>query len=113
MADDPQIGQTLGAYRITRLLKRTGMSMVYLARDDKLERDAVAKVMLAAHSHDESFTAHLHEEAVATARLGHPNIIHSYDFGRRDSLSYMVIEYLRVVRFTIAWWRLAQRDTCF
>ena len=94
MATDPLIGQTLGAYRITRLLKRTGMSMVYLARDDKLERDVVAKVMLPAHSDDESFAARFHQEALATARLSHPNIIHIYDFGRHDDLYYMVMEYL-------------------
>ena len=91
---DPLIDQTLGAYRITRLLKRTGMSMVYLARDDKLERDVVAKIMLPAHSEDESFATRFHQEALATARLGHPNIIHIYDFGHRDDLYYMVMEYL-------------------
>ena len=52
MTGDPQIGQTLGAHRITRLLKRTGMSMVYLARDDKLERDVVVKVKLPSHNDD-------------------------------------------------------------
>ncbi len=91
---DPLLGQRLGPYRITRLLKRTGMSMVYLARDDKLERDVVVKVMLPSHSNDEAFAARFHQEALATARLGHPNIIHIYDFGRRDDLYYMVIEYL-------------------
>ena len=91
---DPLIGQKLGEYRITRLLKRTGMSMVYLARDDKLERNVVAKVMLPSQNDDGAFAARFHQEALATARLSHPNIIHIYDFGHCDDLYYMVMEYL-------------------
>ncbi len=91
---DPLLGQELGGYRIVRLLKRTGMSMVYLAHDEKLQRDVVIKIMLPTHSGDESFAIRFQQEALATARLAHPNIVHIYDFGQREDLSYMVMEYL-------------------
>ncbi len=91
---DPLIGQSLGDYQILRLIKRTGMSTVYLARDRKLPRDVVVKTMLPAESGDESFAARFEQEAFATARLSHPNIVHIYDFGRQGELSYMVMEYL-------------------
>lgn len=91
---DALIGQQLGSYRLTRLIRRTSMSMVYLARDDKLDRDVVVKVMLPDHIDDEAFAERFHTEALATARLSHPNIIHIYDFGRRDDLYYMVMEYM-------------------
>ena len=41
-----------------------------------------------------SFAARFQQEALATARLSHPNIIHIYDFGHQDDLYYMVMEYL-------------------
>lgn len=91
---DPLMGQELGGYRITRLLKRTGMSIVYLARDEKLQRDVVVKIMLPSHGGDETFAARFQQEALATARLAHPNIVHIYDFGQREDLSYMVMEFL-------------------
>lgn len=91
---DSLSGQLLGNYRILRLVKRTGMSAVYLARDVKLQRDVIVKTMLPAESGDESFAARFEQEALATARLAHPNIVHIYDFGREGELSYMVMEYL-------------------
>lgn len=91
---DPFIGQELGGYRITRLLKRTMMSMIYLAWDPKLQRDVVIKIMLPSQSDDESFAARFQQEALATARLSHPNIVHIYDFGAWNDLYYMVMEYL-------------------
>jgi serine/threonine protein kinase len=85
------------------------MSMVYLARHDKLERDVAVKVMLPSHNDDEAFAARFQQEALATARLSHSNIIHSYDFGHRDDLTTWSWNTCPAARSTIGWWRPAPR----
>jgi len=92
--DDQLIGRTIGGYRLDRLLGRGGMATVYLAWDAKLQRQVVVKIMSPFNYGDESFQARFQQEALATARLDHPNIVHIYDYGQDGTLAYMVMEYL-------------------
>jgi eukaryotic-like serine/threonine-protein kinase len=94
MMDDPLIGRVIGGYRLERLLGRGGMASVYLAWDEKLRRQVVVKVMLPFQAGDDSFQARFRQEALATAKLAHPNIVHIYDLGQQADLTYMVMEFL-------------------
>jgi len=94
MMDDPLIGRVIGGHRLERLLGRGGMAAVYLAWDEKLRRQVVVKVMLPFQAGDDSFQARFQQEAFATARLSHPNIVHIYDLGQQADLTYMVMEFL-------------------
>jgi serine/threonine-protein kinase len=70
-----------GRYRLERRLGVGGMSTVQLAFDERLER-AVAVKLLAEHlADDPSFVSRFRREALAAARLVHPNIVQVYDFG--------------------------------
>jgi serine/threonine-protein kinase len=72
------------------------MSTVFLATDTVLER-AVAIKLLAEHlAEDEDFVARFRREALAAARLQHPNVVQVFDSGE-DSGShrhYIVMEYV-------------------
>jgi hypothetical protein len=70
------------------------MATVYLAWDEKLRRQVVIKVMLSFQAADENFQARFQQEALATAKLSHPNIVHVYDLGQQADLSYMVMEFM-------------------
>src|SRR3954453_8899378 len=84
-----------GRYQLERRLGAGGMSTVFLARDSVLER-AVAVKLLAEHlSDDEAFVARFRREALAAARLQHPNIVQVFDSGEDEASGrhFIVMEY--------------------
>jgi eukaryotic-like serine/threonine-protein kinase len=86
-ATDPLIGRTLeGRYRILEKVARGGMSIVYAAIDERLERLVAVKVMSSALSSDPAFTDRFAREARAAARLTHINAVSVYDQGVDSSL---------------------------
>jgi serine/threonine protein kinase len=88
--------QVAGRYRLERRLGAGGMSTVFLATDAVLER-AVAVKLLAEHlAEDEDFVARFRREALAAARLQHPNVVQVFDSGedRESDRHYIVMEYV-------------------
>jgi serine/threonine protein kinase len=85
-----------GRYRLERRLGVGGMSTVQLAFDERLER-AVAVKLLAEHlADDPSFVSRFRREALAAARLVHPNIVQVYDFGFDEASGrhFIVMEFV-------------------
>lgn len=79
---DPLVGRTLeGRYRILDRIARGGMSTVYTAVDERLDRMVAVKVMAAALSADPAFSDRFRREARAAARLTHINAVAVYDQG--------------------------------
>ena len=73
---------------------RGGMSNVYRATDRILERTVAVKVLAEHLSDDERFVARFRREALAVAKLIHPNIVQVYDTGVDDGRHYIVMEYV-------------------
>jgi eukaryotic-like serine/threonine-protein kinase len=88
------IGQTLAQYRIREKIGAGGMGVVYLARDEKLQRDVAIKVLPAGTLSDEVARRRFREEALSLARLNHPNIATVHDFGTQDGIDFLVTEYI-------------------
>jgi serine/threonine-protein kinase len=85
---DPLVGRTLeGRYRILDRIARGGMSTVYSAVDERLDRVVAVKVMSAALSADPAFKDRFTREARAAARLAHLNTVSVYDQGVDDDNS--------------------------
>jgi serine/threonine-protein kinase len=85
-----------GRYRLERRLGAGGMSTVFLAMDGVLERRVAVKLLAEHLAEDEAFVARFRREALAAARLQHPNIVQVFDSGM-DSASerhYIVMEYV-------------------
>ncbi len=70
-------------YELGDRLGSGGMSTVYGATDRVLERTVAVKILAEHLSDDEKFVARFRREALAVARLIHPNIVQVYDTGRR------------------------------
>src|SRR5438128_6444151 len=87
------------------------MEDVYLARDEKLNRDVAIKVLPATFSQDAERVRRFETEAQATSALNHPNILAVYDVGTHEGAPYVVSELLEgeTLRQRIGSTALAQR----
>ncbi|MGB2664924.1 MAG: serine/threonine-protein kinase, partial [Candidatus Acidiferrum sp.] len=68
------------------------MGVVYRARDEHLQRDVAIKVLPSAVLGDEAARRRFRQEALALARLSHPNIAAVFDVGEYDGADYLVME---------------------
>jgi serine/threonine protein kinase len=71
----------VGRYRIEGRLGVGGMSTVALAFDQRLERYVAIKLLAEHLADDPTFVSRFRREALAAARLVHPNIVQVFDFG--------------------------------
>src|SRR5919109_4086552 len=87
-------GTRLGAYEITGALGAGGMGEVYRARDTRLDRTVVIKVLAGGLTADSESRQRFEHEARAIAALNDPHICTIHDVGRHGDLDYLVLEYL-------------------
>ena len=88
--------QVAGRYVIERRLGAGGMSTVFQANDTVLERPVAVKLLAEHLADDEAFVARFRREALAAARLQHPNIVQVFDSGKDPTSGrhYIVMEYV-------------------
>ena len=83
-----------GRYLFRRPLGQGGQKKVYLARDNRLDRDVVIALLKTDQLGADS-VPRLIREAQAMARLGsHPNIVTVYDIGDEDGRPFIVSQYV-------------------
>jgi serine/threonine-protein kinase len=70
-----------GRYELGRRLGIGGMSTVQLALDRRLERHVAVKLLAEHLADDPAFVSRFRREALAAARLVHPNVVQVFDFG--------------------------------
>jgi len=87
-------GTLSGRYETSERLGTGGMSNVYKATDRILERTVAVKILAEHLSDDERFVARFRREALAVAKLIHPNIVQVYDTGVDEGRHYIVMEYV-------------------
>src|SRR5262249_50897215 len=93
---DTLIGRRIGAYRITRLIGRGGMGVVYLAeRDDSQFNQQVAVKIIKRGMDTDFIRDRFLRERQILAGLDHPHIGRLLDGGAtEDGLPYFVMEYV-------------------
>jgi serine/threonine-protein kinase len=86
-----------GRYRLDERLGAGGMSTVYKAHDNVLERLVAVKLLAEHLAEDDGFVARFRREALAAAKLLHPNVVQVYDSGRDSEAHrhFMVMEYVQ------------------
>jgi len=84
-------GQRLGHYLVHEVLGRGGMSVVYRAQNQRLERLVALKVMSENLSADPEFRARFIEEARAASAIDHVNVVPLYDFGKVGNLLFIAM----------------------
>ncbi len=80
-----------GQYRIERPLGEGGMGVVYLARDKRLDRDVAVKVGTAV---SRLALERIEREAMALARLSHPNVVVVFQVGEIEGRVFIAMEHV-------------------
>ena len=96
VAEPPLItaGQRLGErYLLDRRLGHGGMSVVWLATDERLRRPVAIKVLSDVLTADATYLDRFRREAKVAAGLQHPNLVSVYDF-HAGARPYLVMEYV-------------------
>src|SRR5919204_2646250 len=70
-----------GRYRLTAPLGEGGMSTLWRAVDQQLDREVAVKILRPQYSADPGFAARFKQEARSAGSLSHPNIVSVYDYG--------------------------------
>jgi serine/threonine-protein kinase len=85
-----------GRYELEGRLGVGGMSTVHLALDRRLERHVAIKLLAEHLADDPAFVSRFRREALAAARLVHPNIVQVFDFGldERQHQHFIVMEHV-------------------
>jgi serine/threonine protein kinase len=86
-------GDRIARYIVMRQLGHGGMGIVYGAIDPELGRRVAIKLVRS--SPGKQYGARLRREALALARLDHPNIVSIYDIGTTRRGTFVAMEYVR------------------
>jgi len=102
--DELDLGQTirgfaagqkiLHRYTFVRILGRGGMGVVWLARDDELEREVALKFLPELVVHDRAVLEELKHETRRSLALTHHNIVRIYDFAQDGECACISMEYV-------------------
>ncbi|MEY2565000.1 MAG: eukaryotic-like serine/threonine-protein kinase [Verrucomicrobiota bacterium] len=102
--DELDLGQTirgfsagqkiLNRYTFVRILGRGGMGVVWLARDDELERQVALKFLPELVVHDRAVLEELKHETRRSLALTHHNIVRIYDFAQDGDCACISMEYV-------------------
>jgi serine/threonine-protein kinase len=81
-------------YQLLGPIGSGGMSVVYKAMDEMLERIVTVKILRENYASDSKFRERFKQEAKAAANLSHPNIVTVYDFGFDNDKVFIVFEFI-------------------
>ncbi|MCY1068352.1 serine/threonine protein kinase [Nannocystis sp. RBIL2] len=83
----------IGRFTVLRQIGAGGMSVVYAAYDERLDRRIAVKLLRSGESSDNQ--ARLLREAQAMARLSHPNVVAVHEVGAWEQQVYVAMEFVR------------------
>src|SRR4051812_14829149 len=86
-------GTLLGdRYELQEVVGSGGMAAVWRGHDRVLDRPVAVKVLHARLADDPAFLERFKAEAMASARLTHPNVVSVFDTGADGPVAYIVME---------------------
>ncbi|PYL74667.1 MAG: hypothetical protein DMF26_10350 [Verrucomicrobia bacterium] len=92
---DTANGQVVfGRYKLVKVLGRGGMGIVWLARDEELERDVALKFLPDLMIQDRALLDQLKRETKRCLELTHPHIVRIHDFVHDERSGCISMEYI-------------------
>ncbi len=95
LAAGSAIGTTIGEYELRAELGRGGMGVVYQAYQASLQRTVALKMIPNAAFAAAQDLARLRAEAMAAARLSHPNIVPVYEVGEHNGQPWFSMQFIQ------------------
>src|SRR3954471_4957118 len=92
MNTDALAGRTIAGYHLTKYVGEGGTATVYRAEHPERGLAAV-KILRSRLAQDPVAIKRFLREAEYGARLRHPNIVRTYDYGQTDGLHYLALEW--------------------
>lgn len=89
---DRAVQETIGPYRVRRLIGRGGMGAVYEAEHERLGKAVALKVLPRLAAVDPEYIARFEREVKAAGRLDHPNVVRATDAGDDRGVPYLAME---------------------
>ncbi len=89
------IGSVIGDYELEEEIGRGGMGVVYRATQISLQRTVALKMIPNAAFASTSDLARLRAEALAAARLSHPNIVPVYEVGEHHGQPWFSMKFIQ------------------
>src|ERR1700757_4367703 len=86
--------KVFGRYKLVKVLGRGGMGIVWLARDEELERDVALKFLPDLIIQDRSVLDQLKHETKRCLELTHPHIVRIHDFVHDERSGCISMEYV-------------------
>src|SRR5213593_2325204 len=86
--------KVFGRYMLIKVLGRGGMGIVWLARDEELERDVALKFLPDLMIHDRAVFDQLNRETKRCLELTHPHIVRIHDFVHDERSGGISMEYI-------------------
>ncbi|MEP2777371.1 MAG: serine/threonine-protein kinase [Luteolibacter sp.] len=90
-----RVKKHFGHYTVTRRHAIGGMSSVFVAKDDALDREVALKILSEEYSEDEQRIAAFEQEARLTASFSHPNIVRVLTTGKAFGRFYIAMELIQ------------------
>lgn len=87
-----RVKREFGPYTLSRRHAVGGMSMVFVARDNTLDREVALKILSEEYSADERRIAAFEEEARITASFSHPHVVRVLRTGKAFGRFYIAME---------------------
>ena len=76
------------------VLGRGGMGVVFLARQERLDRLVAVKMLAVELASNQAFVSRLEREALTLATLNHPNVVGCHDMISTEQGRFLVMEYV-------------------
>ncbi len=92
MAQDPNVGKTIAGYAVRKAVGEGGTAQVYLAEHPERGRVAL-KLLRPRLATDAVAVKRFLREAAFGARVVHPNVVRTFDFGEADGVQYLALEW--------------------